>query len=51
VTVVFSIVEYDYMADELTRIGAFERGRIERDVFPDGGARWSAVTIRRTAEQ
>ena len=35
-TVVFSIRDYDYMADELTRAGPFERGAIERDVFPDG---------------
>jgi len=36
VTIVFSIREYDYMADELVRVGGFERGAIERDVFPDG---------------
>lgn len=35
-TVVFSISDYDYMAGELSRIGAFERGAIDRDVFPDG---------------
>jgi len=36
VTTVFSLTEYDYMADELTRIGSFERGAVERDIFPDG---------------
>jgi len=36
VTVVFSIAEYDYMAGDLVHIGAFERGAIARDVFPDG---------------
>jgi len=36
VTTVFSISEYDYMAGELTRVGSFARGTIERDVFPDG---------------
>src|SRR4029077_1151577 len=36
VTTVFSIREYDYMADGLVRVGGFERGAIERDVFPDG---------------
>jgi len=36
VTVVFSIRDYDFMADDLTRVGKFERGAIERDVFPDG---------------
>jgi ribose-phosphate pyrophosphokinase len=36
VTLVFSINEYEYMADELARIGSFERGAIERDIFPDG---------------
>jgi len=36
VTVVFSIAEYDYMADDLVRIGRFQRGAVERDVFPDG---------------
>ncbi len=35
-TTVFSLTEYDYMADELTRIGSFERGAVERDIFPDG---------------
>ena len=35
-TVVFSIRDYDYMGDDLARIGKFERGAIERDVFPDG---------------
>lgn len=35
-TVVFSIAEYDYMADDLVRIGRFQRGAVERDVFPDG---------------
>lgn len=35
-TVVFSIRDYDYMADDLARVGKFERGAIERDVFPDG---------------
>ena len=35
-TVVFSLTEYDYMADELTRVGSFERGAVERDIFPDG---------------
>ena len=35
-TIVFSIREYDYMADELVRVGGFDRGAIERDVFPDG---------------
>jgi ribose-phosphate pyrophosphokinase len=36
VTVVFSITEYDYMAEELARLGSFQRGEIERDIFPDG---------------
>jgi ribose-phosphate pyrophosphokinase len=36
VTVVFSIRDYDYMGDELARVGKFERGAIDRDVFPDG---------------
>jgi ribose-phosphate pyrophosphokinase len=36
VTTVFSISEYDYMAGELTRVGPFSRGAIERDIFPDG---------------
>ena len=35
-TTVFSIAEYDYMADELVGVGRFERGSIERDLFPDG---------------
>ena len=35
-TTVFSLTEYDYMADELTRIGSFERGAVERYIFPDG---------------
>ena len=35
-TVVFSIRDYDYMGDDLARVGKFERGAIERDVFPDG---------------
>jgi len=36
VTVVFSISEYDYMADALVPVGSFQRGAIERNVFPDG---------------
>jgi len=36
VTTVFSISEYDYMGDELARVGSFVRGTIERDIFPDG---------------
>jgi len=36
VTTIFSISEYDYMAAELTRVGSFARGAIERDIFPDG---------------
>ena len=35
-TVVFSIRDYDSMGDDLMRVGKFERGAIERDVFPDG---------------
>ena len=35
-TIVFAITEYEYMADALARAGGFERGAIERDVFPDG---------------
>lgn len=35
-TTVFSIAEYDYMADALTRGDKYLRGAIERDVFPDG---------------
>ena len=35
-TVVFSISDYDYMAAELARVGPFDRGAIERDIFPDG---------------
>ena len=35
-TLIFSIAEYDYMAGDLARAGAFQRGAIERDVFPDG---------------
>ncbi len=35
-TVVFSITEYDYMAEELAQLGRFQRGEIERDIFPDG---------------
>jgi ribose-phosphate pyrophosphokinase len=36
VTVVFSISDYEYMAAELVRIGSFDRGAIDRDIFPDG---------------
>jgi ribose-phosphate pyrophosphokinase len=35
-TVVFSITEYEYMAEELARLGSFKRGEIERATFPDG---------------
>ena len=35
-TVVFSIAAYDYMADDLAQLGSFQRGKIERDMFPDG---------------
>jgi hypothetical protein len=36
VTIVFSLAEYDYMASALARAGNYQRGSIERDVFPDG---------------
>ena len=35
-TLVFSIADYDYMADELVGAGAGERGAVERSNFPDG---------------
>src|SRR5436305_12655925 len=33
---IFSIADYDYFADELMGAGEFERGVVERSVFPDG---------------
>jgi ribose-phosphate pyrophosphokinase len=36
VTLVFSIADYDYMAEELVRAGAFMRGAVTRSNFPDG---------------
>jgi ribose-phosphate pyrophosphokinase len=33
---IFSIADYDYFADELMGAGDFERGAVERSVFPDG---------------
>jgi ribose-phosphate pyrophosphokinase len=33
---VFSIACYDYFAEELLALGRFERGSVERSVFPDG---------------
>jgi ribose-phosphate pyrophosphokinase len=33
---VLSIADYDYFAEELMRAAAFERGVVERSVFPDG---------------
>src|SRR5438045_625713 len=33
---IFSIADYDYFADELLTVGEFERGRVERALFPDG---------------
>ncbi|MDP9360172.1 MAG: ribose-phosphate diphosphokinase [Acidobacteriota bacterium] len=35
-TLVFSIADYDYMADALVRACASERGAVERSNFPDG---------------
>lgn len=35
-SLVFSIREYDYLAEELAGIAALERGELERSVFPDG---------------
>lgn len=35
-TAVFSISDYEYMAAELARVGSFDRGAIDRDIFPDG---------------
>lgn len=35
-TTVFSITEYGYLADALLPLGKFQRGTIERNVFPDG---------------
>ncbi len=35
-TLIFSIAEYDYMADALVRSGTFARGSVERSNFPDG---------------
>lgn len=35
-TLVFSIADYGYMADDLVRTGSFERGTVERSNFPDG---------------
>jgi len=36
VSVVFSIADYDYLADELVRLASLERGHVHRDFFPDG---------------
>ena len=33
---IFSIREYDYLADELARIAALPRGELQRSIFPDG---------------
>lgn len=33
---IFSIREYDYLADELARIASLPRGELQRSVFPDG---------------
>src|ERR1041384_3338203 len=33
---ILSIADYDYFAADLLRAGAFERGVVERSVFPDG---------------
>ena len=35
-TLVFSIADYDYMAEALVRAGGFERGDVARSNFPDG---------------
>jgi len=36
VTLVFSIADYDYMAEALVRAGRFARGDVSRSNFPDG---------------
>jgi ribose-phosphate pyrophosphokinase len=36
VSVVFSIADYDYLADDLAALGSLERGQVHRDRFPDG---------------
>jgi ribose-phosphate pyrophosphokinase len=36
VTLVFSIADYDYMAEALVRAGGFARGDVARSNFPDG---------------
>jgi ribose-phosphate pyrophosphokinase len=36
VTLVFSIADYDYMAEALVRAGGFVRGGVARSNFPDG---------------
>ena len=35
-TLVFSTVDYEYMAADVARLGGFQRGELQRNVFPDG---------------